>query len=284
MLLSHSVHFLYLDESGSAERPDGDPSASPVMAIVGVIVDARLVPVLTREFLALKRQFFPERFGTGRSLSHMLVEVKGTDVLKLTRSANRYHRHKARAIRAALLDLLERFDCRIIGRVWVKESCTMLKPTETYTFAVQDIAVHFGQFLLEQGSQGVVIADSRNPGPNIEVAHSVFTQKWRTGGDPYPPLMEVPLFAHSDNHAGLQLADMVATTLVFPMACSAYGTPPGNVHASGRYHVLRTEHGEQLRSRQYRYLDEYGHRRGGIIVSDPVGKLPSARLFESPAL
>lgn len=146
----------------------------------------------------------------------------------------------------------------------------MLKPTETYTFAVQDLAVHFGQFLLEAGSHGVIIADSRNPGPNIEVAHSVFTQKWRTGGDPYPPLMEVPLFAHSDNHAGLQLADLVA--------CSAYGTPTG----SGRYRALRAEHGERLRARQYSYLDETGRRRGGIVVSDPVGKWPSSRLFEPP--
>lgn len=284
MLSSHAVHFLYLDESGSAERPDGDPSASPVMVIIGVIIDARLVPLLTREFLELKRQFFPDRFTSTRALSHILIEVKGTEVLKLTRSANRFHRHKARSLRLALLDLLERYDCRLVGRVWVKQSNTMLKPTETYTFAVQDLAAHFAQFLLEVGSHGVIIGDSRNPGPNIEVAHSVFTQKWRTGGDPYPPLMEVPLFAHSDNHAGLQLADLVATSLIFPMACSAFGTPEGNVHASGRYRALRAEHGNRLRARQYSYLDETGRRRGGVVVSDPVGKWPSSRLFEPPQL
>lgn len=44
----------------------------------------------------------------------------------------------------------------------------------------------------------------------------------------------MPLFAHSDNHVGLQVADLLASTLVFPMAAAAYGAPEGNVHASFR--------------------------------------------------
>jgi hypothetical protein len=218
------------------------------MAIIGVIIDAEAVPVLTRDFLALKRRFFPSRFKQGPALSHILAEIKGNEVLRWTRSGSRDKRRQAVLVRDGVLDMLERYGCRIVGRVWVKPPGKGLKATETYTFAVQDIAVHFSQFLLERGSQGILIADSRNPGPNVVVAHSVFTQKWRTAGDPYPPLMEVPLFAHSDNHAGVQLADLVASTLVFPMACSAYGAPVNNVHACDRYESLRADHGERLRA------------------------------------
>jgi hypothetical protein len=283
VLLSHSVHFLYLDESGSTEPPDLGSNATPCMAIVGVIIDAALVPVLTREFLALKRRHFPHRFERGHALNHVLTEVKGSELLQMTRHSSRNKRRRALLLRSELLELLDRYGCRVLGRVWVKQPGVSLKPTETYTFAVQDIAVHFGQFLLEHKSQGLLIADARNQATNIEVAHSVFTQKWRTGGDPYPPLMEVPLFAHSDNHAGLQIADLVATTLVFPMAASAYGAPPSSVHCAGQYHGVRATHGQTLRNLQYRYVDETGRQRGGIVVSDPVNKLSNARLFEPPA-
>ncbi|MEV2265794.1 DUF3800 domain-containing protein [Nonomuraea africana] len=62
----------------------------------------------------------------------------------------------------------------------------------------------------------------------------MFTQKWRTGGDPFAPLSEVPLFAASDNHAGLQIADLLASTLVFPMAASAYCPPATGGPGAGR--------------------------------------------------
>jgi Protein of unknown function (DUF3800) len=107
----------------------------------------------------------------------------------------------------------------------------------------------------------------------------VFTQKWRTGGDPYPPLMEVPLFAHSNNHVGLQLADLIASTFVFPMAAHSYGAPVTSVHNSSRYRAVHTDYGPRLRNMQYRYRDETGRWRGGMVVSDSAGKRSGSRLF-----
>lgn len=86
------------------------------------------------------------------------------------------------------------------------------------------------------------------------------------------------MFAHSDNHVGLQIADLIASTLVFPMAADTYGAPEGSVHASGRYAALRADHGAELRDLQYRYRDETGRWRGGIVVSDPAGR-PGTLLF-----
>jgi hypothetical protein len=144
---------------------------------------------------------------------------------------------------------------------------------------VQDIVAHLCHFLEVEASRGVVVADSRTPKLDAQVAHSVFTQKWRSGRDPYQPLLEIPLFANSQNHVGLQIADLLASTFVLPMAAIAYGAPHGNVHSSARYEVIRADHGRALRDLQYRYIDEAGRWRGGLVVSDPGGKRPGSLLF-----
>jgi uncharacterized protein DUF3800 len=249
------------------------------MVILGVSLDARMVPLLTREFLSLKRRYFPEQFFKGRALDHMLTEIKGNHLLKMTRHESRDRRRQAKLVRRDLLRLLERHGCRVIGRVWVKAPGRTLKADATYCYAVQDIVTHFCHFLRAQDSYGVMVADARTPGLNATVAHSIFTQKWRTGDDPYASLLEVPVFADSRNHAGLQIADLLASTLVFPMAVAAYGAPPGNVHASERYQSVRTDHGAALRDLQYRYVDDIGRWRGGLVVSDPVGERPGTFLF-----
>lgn len=249
------------------------------MVIAGLVIDASRIPPLTRDFLAFKRRFFPGRFTRGPALDHVLTEVKGSEVLQMTRSDSRNKRRQADFICSELLDLIEEYECRVIGRVWVKEAGKLLKPEATYCYAVQDIALHFSQYLLRENSTGLLIADGRSRSLNLPVAHSIFTQKWRTGGDPYPPLLEVPLFAHSDNHVGLQIADLIASTLVFPMAASAYGAPARSTHSSSRYRAVRERHGERLRAQQYRYRDETGRWRGGLVVSDPAGKRSGSLLF-----
>ncbi|GAA0337418.1 hypothetical protein GCM10010151_28900 [Actinoallomurus spadix] len=226
------------------------------MVLLGLIIPASQIPDLTRDFLALKRRHFPGRFSYGPALDHALTEVKGSDILQMTRKNSRDRRRQASLVRYAILDLIDGYGCRVIGRVWVKEKGKSLKSDATYCYAVQDIAWHSSEFLLEYRSKGVMIADGRTPGLNVKVAHSIFTQKWRTAGDPYPPLLEVPLFSHSDNHVGLQIADLVASTLVLPMAAAAYGASPGCIHASSRYPAVRADHGEALRDLQYRYRDE----------------------------
>ncbi len=198
----------------------------------------------------------------------------------MTRSASRDKRRQASRFRSELLDLVDAHGCKVLGRVWVKEQGKSLKPDATYCYAVQDIAVHFSQYLQSQSSEGLLIADGRGHYLNVSTAHSVFTQKWRTAGDPYPSMAEVPLFAESDNHAGLQIADLVASSLVFPMAAAAYCAPrTGAVHSSRRYQEVRRSFGTRLKGLQYRYRDETGRWRGGLVVSDNVGQQSGSALF-----
>jgi hypothetical protein len=274
------VYFCYLDESGGYEAPDGSLDATPVMVIAGLVVSAARVPALTRDFLALKRKHFPGRFTAGPALSHILVEVKGSEILQMTRSSSRNKRRQAQRFRSELLQLVSAHDGRVLGRVWVKEAGKSMDPVASYCYAVQDIARHFSQYVQAGGAEGILIADHRTQAANVGVAQSVFTQKWKTGGDPYPSLREVPVFAHSDNHAGLQIADLIASTLVFPMAANAYCTPrPRAPHSSPRYREIRREFGVSLKGLQYRYRDEAGRWRGGLVVSDPAGHQSGSLLF-----
>jgi hypothetical protein len=251
------------------------------MVIMGLIIEASKVPALTRDFLDLKRSYFPGRFTQGPALDHVLTEVKGSEILQMTRSASRNKRRQAERIRKDLLSIVTSYDGKIVGRVWVKASGAALKPTPSYCYAVQDIARHFGEFLQVEASEGLIIADGRVHASNVAVAHSIFTQKWRTGGDPFGALREVPVFSHSENHVGIQCADLIASTLVFPMAASAYGPGvPGNPHSSGRYHDVRKAFGKQVQELQYRYRDETGRWRGGLVVSDQKGHRPGSLLFK----
>lgn len=170
-----TVYFCYLDESGGCEPPGQSPNATPVMVILGVIIPAEKIPSLTRDFLAMKRHFFPGRFRHGPALDHVLTEVKGSDLLQMTRSASRDRRRQAKLVRYSLLRMMRGYGCRIVGRVWTKEKGKFLKPDATYCYAVQDISRHYGKYLLDVESQGVLIADGRNQRLNVNVAHSIFT-------------------------------------------------------------------------------------------------------------
>jgi hypothetical protein len=93
-------------------------------------------------------------------------------------------------------------------------------------------------------------------------------------------MAEVPLFAASNNHAGLQIADLLASALVFPMAVAAYGSPnTASVHATPRYQEVRQYFGARLRALQYRYRDETGRWRGGLVASDKAQQRTGSLLF-----
>jgi hypothetical protein len=248
------------------------------MVILGLIVNAASVPALTRDFLALKRRHFPGRFNAPHALEHILVEVKGNEILQMTRSPSRNKRRQAQRLRAELLDLTAAHGGHIVGRVWVKEVGKSMSPAASYCYAVQDIAKHFSQYLQSRSSEGVLVADAREHQQNVRMAQSVFTQKWRIAGDPYPFMREIPLLAHSDNHAGLQIADLLASTLIFPMAAAAYCcTVPRAVHSSTRYEEVRASFGLQVRHLQYRYRDETGRWRGGLVVATQLPTGPDPR-------
>jgi hypothetical protein len=171
----------------------------------------------------------------------------------------------------------------IAGRVWVKAVGLPLDPGPSYTYAIQDLARHFQRFLDAKRSSGFMLCDGRMHNQNSQVSHSIFTQKHRSAGDPLPRIVEAPAFGSSGNHAGLQLADTLASALIFPMAARVYCAQqwPGN-HTHPRFDDVRTRYAARLSSLQFRHQDGAGRWRGGVVVSDKLRQLPSHRLFDVP--
>ena len=251
------MYICYIDESGGFEAPNTGPHATPLMAFAGLVVRDDALSPLTADLLGVKRRFFPGAT-TGR-LDDVLAEMKGADLRRELRSGSRNDRRRAIGVLNSVVDLVESFDLRLIGRIWIKERTQGLEPRASYTFAIQDIARHFNHFLDRSGDSGLLLCDGRMHNQDAQVAHSIFTLKHRRAGDDVPRLIEVAVFGRSENHVGLQLADIVVSGLLFPMAARVYcASRASGVHTDPNFDELRRRYASRLRSRQYLYKDDAG--------------------------
>lgn len=282
----HFLKLCYVDESGGFEPEGSRPDATPLMVIAGLIVDHRNVASLTTDYLRLKQTFYPQPIGVvPHLLSYILVEFKSTDTRRQLRSKRREDRRHVIGYLDKVVGMLERHKAQIIGRVWVKEPGHGLNPASTYTYAIQDMARHFEHSLSESRQTGLMVCDSRMHGQDREVSHSVFTLKHRLVGDALPHLVESPTFGVSNNHAGLQLADLLAGGLLFPMACRVYCQGCASpAHMDPRYDKVRERYATRLHQLQYTYTDSAGRTTGGIVVSDKRGQRASRYLFRPPVV
>jgi hypothetical protein len=97
-------------------------------------------------------------------------------------------------------------------------------------------------------------------------------RRYRHGGNAYPSLVESPVFGHSDTNVLLQLADILASALIFPSACAVYLAPvPGDPHLDPASQIVRQTFGPRMAKFEYRYTDVGGDRRGGFRVLDRAG-------------
>lgn len=132
----------------------------------------------------------------------------------------------------------------------------------------------------QEDRHGVLIADARAKALNSNVSFSIFTQRFASVGNPYPRLIETPVFAHSENHAMLQICDILCSAVLAPMAAYTYCLGHVlNVHVSPGYRVIKERYGKRLRALQYSYQDSGSLWRGGISVTDPIGGKRSVDLF-----
>ena len=272
------MYLCYVDESGGFEAPNSSSSATPLMVIAGLIIPAAVVHDLTAGLLTLNQRFYPNK--ASKRLDYLLAEIKGANLRTQARAASRRVRRHATQVLNGVMDLMEKHDARLLGRIWIKEQTRGLQPRETYTFSIQDIARHFHHFLEEQDSRGLVICDSRKHYQDVQVAHSVFTRKHKASGDEFPRLVESVVFGRSQNHAGLQIADIVASSLLLPIGARVYcvGNATGP-HVDPLFDDLRSRFAARLRARRYLYQDADGRSRGGFVVSDRLNQRPSSLLL-----
>jgi hypothetical protein len=207
-------------------------------------------------------------------------EIKGASLRKIIRKKGDRAQRQVKFV-DAVFGLLQSHDSRVMASIWVKEPGKPFDGQAVYTTSVQRQIAKIHRFVEPDGSQLAVIADSRNSYLNSVVAHSVFTQKYRHAGDPYPRMPETPTFGHSENHAGLQIADIILSTVVWPMAAYAYQF--GRINSS----LVRREdsyftHRFGKRLRLLSALDAPGQEFSwGIHVAGVSERLSTSKLFDA---
>lgn len=275
------LRVLYIDEAGClGALPSATSNVQPVFVFIGIAFDVGRIDDLTRDFLALKRRFFPGIHTSPHHLDDILAEVKGGDLRRNVVAANRRSRRAAFGFLDNLFAMLEQYGSQIFGRVWIKGIGAPFNGRSVYTFSMQDTCSTFQLFLSSVNEQGFIIADSRNKPGNTNVSHSVFTMKFQSNGDTFPNLLEMPLFGHSDNHAGIQIADLVSSAIVFPMAVQTYCRGHITSVHTRNYAALKARYATRLRALQFRYLQAQTNRwRGGITVSDAIASRGGGELF-----
>ena len=278
------MHGCFVDEAGDLGALGSPPlpNDQPVLAIGGLLVDVTHLASLTDNFLNLKQQYFPGLpYPSAMPLDRILPEIKGADIRSnATRGTPRQRRH-AIGFLDRILGLLQHHDAKLVARIWVKGIGLPFDATSVYTSSIQGICSYFEHYLTQTNGTGICIADSRNKFKNVSVSHSIFTRKFSSAAPSYQRLVELPTFGHSDNHAGLQICDIVCSALLYPIACFAYCTGHvNNVHVQPRAADLRRRYGEQLKALQYRYQNTAtGRYEGGLVVSDAIARRNGSLMF-----
>jgi hypothetical protein len=277
------MYVCYVDEAGcTGALPAPASSIQPIFTLVALFIKQSHVKSVTNQWIQVKQRFFPKLLPPGTPYHDwMTAEVKGSDLRRMARSSSRNDRRFAYGVIGEGLKILEAHGAQLCGRVYVKPIAGGFDGAAVYSATVQGISEVFQQFLEAKDTRGIMIADSRNKPKNANVSHSIFTQRYRAGGDPYERLLELPTFGHSDNHAGLQLADLICSALLFPIAaevcCSSRLTD--HTHCHPNYLNLRTRYGEQIKNLQYRYQGPNGWWFGGLKLVDPLNQHRSPDLF-----
>jgi hypothetical protein len=278
-----AVKICYIDESGcTGTLPSATSNIQPVLAIAGIVLDYSALHLATEKLLEIKGRFYPSSCnGTPRYLDSILQEIKGSDLRKQATCYSRSTKRHAIGVIDNILKLCEEANAKLVGRVWVKQIGGQFCGLSVYTYSMQSIYNDFQNLLAQEGDTGLVIVDSRVKHLNTPVAHAIFTQKFKSSGDNYDRILELPAFSHSENHAGLQLADKLCSALIFPLAVHSYCEGHiQSVHIRPGYADLKQRYGLRLRALQHRYQEANGRWRGGLVVADSLTRRPGRHLFE----
>lgn len=280
------MQLCYVDESGTAEtlvKVDG--KQQPVIVIAGVSLPECDLTKITHDWIALKKRFYPSLAKQGHGwLDAILAEVKGTKLRKGFRDqASRRKRKQAIGMVDGTLKLLERYDAKILGRIWMKRLDVENDDMGIHASSLQFICRAFDAGL-PASERGMVVVDSQTYQHNHRLAHSVFTQRF--GKNPkHTGLVDMPVFGHSDNHAGLQIADLLCSAVIAPTACAVYAGSYAswNMHCQSAYLDIRERFGSRLRALTYPWKHpKTGKGCPSVIVNDPISKR-GARLMWGPA-
>jgi len=279
------VYVCYIDEAGCpGTLPSATSDIQPFLVLTALFVPQDRLRELTLDFLHLKSQFNP---GLATGLRHWLDiskrEIKGADLRRNMRSKGRNRRRATALFLDKTLQLLLKHDAKIVAKIFIKEPGVIFEGIPAYSASVQGLCKHFHTFLEHKKSDGFVIADSRTATLNSGISHSIFTMKFRTVGDAYPRILEMPTFGHSENHVPIQISDFICSAILAPIATSTYCQGHvKSVHVNSKDKWIRTHFAPTIKTLCFRYKDVTSNKpSGGITVSDRIGYRPGSAIFSS---
>lgn len=277
----------YIDEAGCCGAlPGATSDIQPVLAIGGLIIDYSQLHRSTSELLNLKRRFYPQQKSADATyLSRILDEIKGSDLRKNACASGRNLRRATFGFLDGVFNICEKVDAKFVGRIWVKGIGQPFNGRAVYTSSIQAIASYFQDYLNKSDDLGIIIADSRLKHLNSQVAFSIFTQKFKGGGDTYDRIVELPTFGHSDNHAGIQIADFLCSAILTPMAVTTYCEGVlTSLHVRPGYNHIKERYAGKMNNMQHRYREASGRWVGGIVVSDEMSQRQGGLIFQNVSL
>ena len=286
------MYHLYIDEFGdssilkSVPATTQDSLTQPFVILAGVIIMAEHIPILTNEIIKLKKRYFPNAIAAGNThnLTWLQVEIKGANLKKAISNKDLKKVKTYKRFFNEIFNLLDFYEVKIVSKCFVKKLDTALKIENIYTSCVQEFCNHFQDYLKNSAPEayGSVILDSRDHHKDKGVAFSIATQKYKSGLDRYPNLLEVPTFGTDNNHIGIQICDWIVSGVIVPICGITYISPflPNNIFAKPQYSIIQNLYANRIRRLQYRYQDLDGHFHGGLRISDPNGRLNATAFFK----
>lgn len=277
------MHICYIDESGDSQQVNSAKhDIQPMLVIAGLFVDAAHISSITDDFIKLKQRFYPGQFKDHKYLDVLLAEIKGSEIRSQIRknpANSQVVEHNLKFL-DGVLKICRDYSVKLASRVLVKDYKTPLDDRKVYTLTSQDIAKKFQHYLGEHNSRGMIIADFRDPHKNGYVAHSIFTQKHKAKGDAFPFIEETAVFGISNNHACLQIADLICSTLLYPIAGRTLCMDSfDNIHTHVNYDVIVKRYSKRVRSLQYNCTLD-GYYTQGITVKNPHNNGVRSIFFE----
>ena len=296
------MYFCYIDESGdSSTLVKHVNDSNPFFVLTGLIIHQDKLIKLTRDFIAIKKQFYPnlkpKRISTIDSeesiesnfLDGILAEVKGSTLRGQIRDNKKAPKQTAIGFVDQCLKLLERNDVKILGSTLIKDFDRKNRDDIFYGNSIIYFGTHFNAFLSEHKQSGIIIADSRKTNQNYRTSHTFFTQRHQFHrGNKFPHILESVTYGHSHNFAMLQLTDIVCSAILFPMYAFSYGgyvleQVHNNVHISENFREVHFRFAKRIREMQYKYQNDEGRWIGGIrsVDNTPLGRKNKV-LFQMP--
>jgi hypothetical protein len=278
------MRIAYVDEAGClGSLPTVNSAIQPVFVLAAVVIEQAHLARVTRDFVGIKRKYWPNLLPAGSlPLDYINAEVKGAGFRDAFRKNSRRRIRHAFQVLDEVFHLLEDVNAGIFGRIWIKGIGGVFDGKAVYTSSIQDVSRTFQNLLADVNEQGLMVLDSRLPHQNSNVSHSIFTQRFKVAGDAYPNMIELPVFGQSDNHAGIQICDLLCSAVLFPVATATYciGSVQ-SVHVNATFDQIRQRYGVRMKSLQHRWNDPVtGRWRGGLVVDDKIGQKSGKLLFQ----